>query len=108
MNKRCKVCHILADLDEQGRCMACAVALAATNAGMHYGDYMALQGYHEPFNLVTEYNPEIPVCKWCRKPFVPKSKRQKYCSYDCCKEKELYAKREWSREHYRGKGINDE
>lgn len=111
MSKYCKVCRAPSDeLDTQGRCRSCAVALAATNAGMHYGDYMALQGYHEPFRPIpvdVAEEKEEKKCLWCGAIIPPGSRQRKYCSWDCWHEKDLVSKREWSRNHFRGKGIND-
>lgn len=102
MSKYCKVCRAPAqELDKQGRCRSCAVILAASHAGMSYGQYMALSGYHEPFTPVLAdvgKKPEVRRCQWCGAVIAPGSGGRKFCSYDCYYANVLSKEREARKE----------
>lgn len=64
-------------------------SIAAQEAGMSYGKYMAMQhGYHPP-ELVDVVGVEAPqgtpkICPNCGKVFYDSTtKRKVYCSFDC-------------------------
>lgn len=40
MRKRCRICHVMADLDENGRCSFCNDVYMASQLNMTYGKYM--------------------------------------------------------------------
>lgn len=92
----CRVCHAESEVDRFGRCRLCTVALAASKAGVHYGAYMALAGYHDDFRPVAGENGG-QKCAWCGKLFFPRDRRQKYCEYECYHQSYLAKERERSR-----------
>lgn len=60
-------------------------SIAAKEAGMSYGKYVAL------FGVVREQEKEeiVPpvrdrICKECGRPFLPTTGRMKFCSKECC------------------------
>lgn len=82
-------------------------AAAALVAGMTYGKWKGLQYERDKRTQIREK--EIPegwlICKYCGKPFKPKTKRsQFYCEAACqvaaskerCREKLNAYKREWN------------
>ena len=112
MSKYCKVCRApSSELDGQGRCRSCAVILAASNAGMSYGKYMALNGYHEPFTPVLvdveEEEETVKKCQWCGAAIAPGSGGRKFCSFDCYYANVLQKEREHRRNKSCGKVVND-
>lgn len=91
---RCKICHAYALLDASGRCGSCAKALAATKAGMHYGDCVAaLQRLPAPSDGHSESKPAsdqaktkyCPVCGEPIKALGGHINRKKYCTPSCQK-----------------------
>lgn len=38
MRKRCRICHVMADLDENGRCSFCNDVYMANQLNMTYGN----------------------------------------------------------------------
>ena len=65
-------------------------SIAAQKAGMSYGKYMAMHGYHPPIQADVEVveAPQgiIKVCPQCGKEFTQGKIRQKiYCSLECQK-----------------------
>lgn len=63
-------------------------SIAAQKAGMSYGRYMAMHGYHPP-ELADVDGVEAPqgtqkICPNCGKMFYDSTtKRKVYCSFDC-------------------------
>lgn len=63
-------------------------SIAAQDAGMSYGKYMAMHGYHPPIKSDRE-DVEAPqgipkICHNCGKMFYDSTtKRKVYCSYEC-------------------------
>ena len=63
-------------------------SIAAQEAGMSYGKYMAMHGYHPP-ELADVEGVEAPqgtpkICPNCGKVFYDSTiKRKVYCSFDC-------------------------
>ena len=86
---RCIYCHLVKELDSNGRCSSCADAGDATAYGLHYGDYMAAKP--RPYVLPVAITPlrELPVmnqgkvCRICGKPIPPESGRRTLCSLEC-------------------------
>lgn len=62
-------------------------SVAAQNAGMSYGKFMALGGYAKVAKRAEEPKPEFPtrICMHCGKVFSMKGRSHlsKYCSPDC-------------------------
>ena len=65
-------------------------SIAAQEAGMSYGKYMAMHGYHPPIQADVE-DVEAPqgiskICPQCGKEFTQGKIKQKiYCSFECQK-----------------------
>lgn len=63
-------------------------SIAAQNAGMSYGKYMAMRGYHPPeledMEDVEAQQGTLKICPNCGKMFYDSTaKRKVYCSFDC-------------------------
>lgn len=102
MSKRCKICLVQTELD--GRCRSCATALAATNAGMTYGKYVAKFGNDPaacrrprttvPTDIIADSNLR---CAVCGAPVPEGTRRTLYCSPDCAR----VGQRQKARDYYR-------
>lgn len=61
-------------------------AIAATDAGMTYGKYMAKYNWHPP---VTRQEPDLSawddlrICQCCGQPFHGDYHFRRFCSYEC-------------------------
>ena len=109
--KGCIACHALTlELDENGRCMGCAAAKAASDAGMTYGKYISARDagrfIPSPPPVVEEI--EVPEqkgkppkrkCEWCGELFNPRGTTARYCSDKC----RVPAHRKMAKERYREK-----
>ena len=71
MRKQCRVCHVVTDLDETGRCAFCALCYEAVEAGTSYGKYVAQRDHvrtepheprEEPWPEAITGNATCPVC----------------------------------------------
>lgn len=80
--KRCKICHIEAELTD-GRCHSCQMAKEATDHGMTYGKYVAMIAPPVPQMRNRRGNTETKKCEWCGGEFIPVRKSQTYCCTDC-------------------------
>lgn len=93
MAKGCKICHATTlELDATGRCLGCATAKAATDAGTTYGKFVSAQRIQRPVRAVQapkavelefEEMPAIRPCACCGKLFQPSNLRCKYCGPEC-------------------------
>ena len=89
--KRCRVCKIekaISDLDGTGRCRGCALAVAATNSGMSYGKYTALQREgqlrkQQLQNRVKRQQYAEIYCKNCGGIIPNQGKYEGFCCRDC-------------------------
>ena len=68
-------------------------AMLAREANMTYGKWKALQYQQQPKK--DKKPDEIPegwvLCEWCKKPFNPKTKKQRFCeSY--CQQQSFYSR----------------
>ena len=70
------------------------MAVLATNAGMSYGQWMALQGDTKPERNEEKGIPDgFFVCRHCGKLFRPNMKKnQRFCDMECQRQS-YYAKR---------------
>lgn len=96
--KRCKICHVVADIDKNGRCPSCADIYNATQKGMHYGDYIALKHEHETFDVLKHDIPSDGMrrCRNCNRLF-PRLRNTVFCGDECQREYALRHKREYMR-----------
>lgn len=85
MQPKCRICHVVAEIDAQGRCHSCADAYMATVRKTTYGKYMAQKAADSlTEEIEIPISPDCKICKGCGKPFWPSAgKRQLYCSFDC-------------------------
>lgn len=90
--KRCRVCKIekaISDLDGTGRCRGCALAVAATNSGMSYGKYTALQRegqlrkQQQLQNRVKRQQYAEIYCKNCGGIIPNQAKYEGFCCREC-------------------------
>ena len=60
-------------------------SIAAQEAGMSYGKYMALHGYNPPIirREPDDNEDDNAICPECGKPFHKTDKCRVYCSFDC-------------------------
>lgn len=106
MRKKCRVCHVVTDLDENGRCAFCALCYEAVEAGTSYGKYVAQRDRMQP--VQREPQPEKwpeaitgnATCPVCGQPFYRVGHRRVYCSTTCCKKAARERSREFSRKKY--------
>lgn len=101
MSKTCKICLVEAELDENGRCRSCATALAASEAGMTYGKYVAKYGCNPLAIVKPEKQPESDAnrCLICGTPIPEGGRRTRYCSTACATQ----ARRQAAAESYRAR-----
>lgn len=80
----CRVCRVLTEVGPDGRCRSCVNAKAATDAGLHYGDYMAQKATG---TIIPRTKPGIwRTCPRCGKEFVRHDKiPATYCGVVCQK-----------------------
>lgn len=106
MAKGCKICHALTlELDATGRCLGCAMAKAATDAGTTYGKFVARRYVGSVMLplLPLELEPEEPVddaptpkpkkaakktpvmrtCVYCGKEYRRITGNQRFCCHEC-------------------------
>lgn len=81
--KRCKICHVEAELVD-GRCHSCRMAKEATDHGMTYGKYHAMVSppRDEPIRNRRGIA-ETKKCPWCGAEFIPVRSNQVYCCVTC-------------------------
>lgn len=101
MRKFCKICLVETELDQHGRCRSCATALAATDAGMTYGKYVARYGC-DPLAIV--HTPQLTQddtlrCLVCGTPIPVGGRRSRYC----CKACAIQARRQAAADTYRAR-----
>ena len=62
-------------------------SIAAQEAGMSYGKYMALHGYNPPIirREPDDNEDDNAICPECGKPFRKTAQCRVYCSYECYK-----------------------
>lgn len=81
--KRCKICRVEAELDDQGRCGGCAASQKALDSGMSYGRYMAmLEAQGKSKIRARRVEIIMATCPWCGMDF-PKTGKRVYCSDNC-------------------------
>ena len=92
VEKRCRVCKspkARSELDNTGRCRSCALAVAATNSGMSYGKYTALQRegqlrkQQQLQNRVKRQQYAEIYCKNCGGIIPNQGKYEEFCCREC-------------------------
>lgn len=97
--KGCIICHATCqELDTSGRCGSCAAVKKALEYGTTYGKFIAANRRPEPYNGITEnepetagtiirrrQNPETRVCVICGDEFTKPGNRSLCCSAECMK-----------------------
>lgn len=97
MAKACKICRaVTLELDATGRCLSCALAKAAANAGTTYGKFVAKGLRYEPdidfdFTEPPEpapkpqkpAEPRYRECDFCGRLFNAALSNKRFCSKDC-------------------------
>lgn len=108
MRKQCRVCHVVTDLDETGRCAFCTLCYEAVEAGTSYGKYVAQRDRMQPVQHQEPQPEKWPeaitgnaTCPVCGQPFYRVGHRRVYCSTTCCKAAARKRSREFSRKKYR-------
>lgn len=87
--KACKICHVVTDLDKDGRCAFCKLCYDAVEAGTSYGKYVAAKDCEEELEpperptLIPVGNQRIMACKVCGKQFIRTNINRKYCCKTC-------------------------
>lgn len=86
--KACKICHVVTDLDKDGRCAFCKLCYDAVEAGTSYGKYVAAKAQEgeelpERPMLIAVGNQRIIACPVCGKQFIRTNITRKYCCKTC-------------------------
>ena len=84
-------------------------AVLARRAGVSYGKWMAMNA---PAEIEKKIPEGWPICKYCKKPFKPRSKRQRVFCDVVCQQQEYYEthreeKLAYMRKHKNGRSQND-
>lgn len=86
MRKKCRICHVVTELDETGRCRFCAVCAAAVESGTSYGKYVVRHGTGWPQVMPKQAAAALPTdrtCPVCGKAFLGSGSHRRYCSTEC-------------------------
>ena len=90
--RKCRVCKVekaASVLDETGRCKSCAMAKAATDAGMTYGKYTAMirsrnrEKQAQLEKRIKSERYEAVYCKRCGGIIPTKAKYEGFCCREC-------------------------
>ena len=84
MRKRCRICHVMADIDENGRCSFCNDVYMASQSNMTYGKYMMQKDTVSV--TAAQHGSGERQCAYCKDWFVPNRSFQIYCSEKCRKK----------------------
>lgn len=81
MRKACKICRVMADVDENGRCPSCADVYMASQLNMTYGKYIAQRAAKAA--MEAQHGDNEQRCQSCSGWFIPKRPNQIYCCEQC-------------------------
>lgn len=110
--KKCRVCKVekaVSVLDSTGRCQSCAMAVAATDAGMTYGKYTArlregrLEKQEKLQSRINGQCFAAIYCKNCGGIIPEKEKYEGFCCRECKLEWEERDKNAFERGIYKEK-----
>lgn len=84
MRKTCRICRVMADIDENGRCSSCADVYMASQLNMTYGKYMMQKDAEAA--TAAQHGDNERECAYCGAWFTPPRPNQIYCCVKCRKK----------------------
>lgn len=88
--KRCRICKSDNNVNKAGRCHLCQTAQDAVEAGMSYGNLVALREMTAPLSPlerllagIDDGAAKTQTCRWCGTVFLVTNRNKAYCSDEC-------------------------